>query len=133
LIRGHVTELARRGQPPDVLVNVTNDGWFWGSAMLDLHFRCSVFRAIENRKPLVVAANTGISAWIDGSGVIRARGPKRATAILIADVRPDGRASPYHLVGDVPAGLCALACGLLAILGWRKGRSGLSQENLRQP
>lgn len=128
LIRRQVTTLARQGQPADVLVNVTNDGWFWGSAILDLHFRCSVFRAIENRKPMVVAANTGISAWIDGSGVVRRRGPKRETAILVADVRPDGRTSPYHTLGDLPAWLCAAACLVFAAAGWRRCRLPASQN-----
>jgi apolipoprotein N-acyltransferase len=123
LIRGQATTLARRGQPADVLVNVTNDGWFWGSSILDLHFRCSIFRAIENRKPMVVGANTGISTWIDGNGVIRARGPKRATAILIADVRPDGRTSLYHVLGDLPGWLCAIACLLLAGVGFWQRKS----------
>ena len=120
LVRRQVATLARQGQPADVLVNVTNDGWFWGSAILDLHFRCSVFRAIENRKPMVVSANTGISAWIDGSGVIRRRSPKRAPAILIVDVQPDGRTSPYYTLGDLPAWLCAAACLGLAAAGWRR-------------
>ena len=117
LIRGHVVELAKEGTPADVLVNVTNDGWFWGSSILDLHFRCSVFRAIENRKPVIVAANTGFSTWIDGHGVIRARGPRRATAVLTAEVRPDGRTSPYHTLGDWPATLCGIFCVVLAFLG----------------
>jgi apolipoprotein N-acyltransferase len=121
LIRGHVTQLARQGTPADVLVNVTNDGWFWGSSILDLHFRCSVFRAIENRKPVIVAANTGLSTWIDGGGRIRALGPRRATAVLIADVQPDGRTSPYHTLGDWPATLCGLCCVALALVGgWKR-------------
>jgi apolipoprotein N-acyltransferase len=118
LIRGQVVELARRGQPVDVLVNVTNDGWFKGQSILDLHLRCGVFRAVENRRPLVVAANTGFSASIDASGVIRKRGPRRATHVLIDEVRPDGRASPYHWWGDLPANLCALACLGLVLVGW---------------
>ena len=59
--------------PPDVLVNITNDSWYWGSSELDMHLACDVFRAVETRKPLVIAANGGISAWIDASGRIRAR------------------------------------------------------------
>jgi apolipoprotein N-acyltransferase len=120
LIRKQIAELKRRGTPPDVLVNVTNDGWFWGSGMLDIHFRCGVFRAVENRKPLIVAANTGFSTWIDGSGVIRARGPRRQPRILVADVRPDGRQSPYQILGDWPASLCAASCIGLALLALRK-------------
>jgi apolipoprotein N-acyltransferase len=120
LIRGQILELDRSGTRPDVLVNQTNDGWFWGSGILDLHLRCNVFRAVENRKPLVVAANTGISASIDGNGVIKDRGEKRELKVIITEVRADGRASPYHWLGDWPANLLALACLALALVGARK-------------
>jgi apolipoprotein N-acyltransferase len=120
LIRGQLAELSRRGTPADVLVNVTNDGWFWGTGMLDLHFRCGVFRAVENRKPLIVAANTGISAHVAGSGVIEQRGPKRRPEILITKVRPDGRQSPYQVAGDWPAWVCAGFCLWMAVLGIRR-------------
>jgi apolipoprotein N-acyltransferase len=121
LIRAQVVELARRGTPADVLVNVTNDGWFKGSSILDQHFRCSVFRAIENRKPVVIAANTGFSAFIDGNGRILQQGPRRAPAVLIAEVHADGRSSRYHTIGDLPAWLCLAACGGLAVLlFWRR-------------
>ncbi len=115
LIRGQVSELARKQTPADVLINVTNDGWFWGTGMLDLHFRCGVFRAVENRKPLLTAANTGISAVVDGNGKILQRGPRRQAQVLIAEVRADGRQAPYAWVGDWPAWICA---GLCLGLGW---------------
>lgn len=122
LIRGQLAELARRGTPADALVNVTNDGWFWGTAMLDLHFRCGVFRTVENRKPLVVAANTGISAWVDGNGVIRQRGPRRQAQVLIADVQADGRLSPYEMLGDAFAWVCCSVCLGLTLLGMKRAR-----------
>ena len=50
-----------------MLVNLTNDGWFWGSSELDMHLACGVFRAVECRMPLLIAANTGFSAWIDAT------------------------------------------------------------------
>jgi apolipoprotein N-acyltransferase len=116
LIRKQLNELARQGTPADVLVNVTNDGWFWGTGMLDLHFRCGVFRAVENRKPLVVAANTGISLWADGNGVVRSRGPRRQADVLFAEVQADGRRAPYASIGDWPACLLAAICvGLMFI------------------
>lgn len=114
VVRGQVEELARRGSEPDVLVNLTNDGWFWGSSELDMHLACSVFRAVECRKPHLVAANTGISAWIDSSGRILARGPRRSTAVVLADVRLDNRRSPYLVWGDWPAGVCLMLCTALA-------------------
>jgi apolipoprotein N-acyltransferase len=117
LVRRHLVELRRRGTPADVIVNVSNDGWFWGSSILDLHFRSNILRAVENRKPLVVAANTGISSWIDGSGVVRSQSPRRTPDVLIAIAAADGRASPYHVIGDWPAWLCAAACAALALVG----------------
>jgi apolipoprotein N-acyltransferase len=116
LIREQVSELEQKNkQPLDAIVNVSNDGWFKGSSILDLHFRCSVFRAIENRKPVIIAANTGISAHIDGNGRVLQRGPKRAPQVLIASVVPDGRRSPYHFLGDSFAWLCAAATWCVAL------------------
>jgi apolipoprotein N-acyltransferase len=116
MIRRHVVALRRQGRSPEVLVNLTNDGWFWGSSILDMQLDCAVFRAIELRRPFLVAANTGFSAWIDGNGRVLAQGPRRATGTLLALVRPDGRASGYERWGDGPLGLCALFC-LVIVLG----------------
>jgi apolipoprotein N-acyltransferase len=121
LIRRHVVELERRGESPDILVNLTNDGWFWGSSMIDLHLACSVFRAVEHRKPVLIAANTGLSAWIDGNGRIRALGPRFADAIVVADVRPDIRRSLYTRWGDWAAAAC-LAFSVIAALAAALGR-----------
>lgn len=118
VIRRQVNELTAKGQEPDVLVNLTNDGWFFGSNALDLHMICGVFRAVECRKPFLIAANTGLSAWIDGNGRIRKEGPRLATAVIIADVSKDGRNSLYLRWGDLPAGICLLACAVLAAIGW---------------
>ena len=51
LIRRQVRQLKAQATPPDVLVTITNDGWFWGSSLLDLHLACGTFRAIETRLP----------------------------------------------------------------------------------
>ena len=45
-----------------LLVNVTNDGWFLQSQGSEQHLANAVFRAVENRRPLVRAANTGVTA-----------------------------------------------------------------------
>lgn len=120
LIRRHVLELQAAGKEPDVLINLTNDGWFYGSNCLDLHLACNVFRAVEMRKPMLVAANTGFSAQIDGSGRLLQCGPRRQTAILKASVQRDGRVSPYLKLGDWPAigmtlvAVAALVAGLIS-------------------
>lgn len=113
LVRRQVVELSRQGTPPDILVNITHDGWFFGSSILDLQFEGSVFRAVELRRPVLVAANAGISCWIDGSGTVRQRGPRRGNTVIVADVLPDGRWSGYQRWGDLPVSLCLVACLLL--------------------
>ena len=50
------------------LVNITNDAWFGYSPASYQHLSMVVFRAVENRLPIVRAANTGISAVIDPTG-----------------------------------------------------------------
>jgi len=65
------------------------------------------------RTPLVIAANTGFSAAIDGCGRLLARGPRRATATLRVGVRPDGRPTLWLWWGSFLPGLCvAIAVGV---------------------
>ena len=56
------------GQPVDFLVNISNDGWFDGSAEHEEHLAVSRFRAIECRRSMVRAVNMGVSAVIDPNG-----------------------------------------------------------------
>jgi apolipoprotein N-acyltransferase len=128
-IRGQVATLSAAGNEPDVLVNLTNDGWFWGSSELDLHLMCGIFRAVECRKPLLIAANTGFSAVIDGDGRVLRQGPRRATDILVHDVQLDSRKSPYVRFGDWGAGLCLTFGAALAGVGlWRQRRRRIDAE-----
>ncbi len=127
LVRG----LAAAGRRPDLIVNLTNDGWFWGSSELDMHLVAAVFRAVEVRTPVVVAANTGFSASIDGSGRLLARGPRRATAALRVTVGPDGRTSPWLVAGTLPIGLCVAimaAAAAESLVSWRRGKDRPSTE-----
>lgn len=52
------------------LVNITNDAWFRGEPEASQHLSIMTFRAIENRIPIVRAANTGISGWVGFNGEI---------------------------------------------------------------
>ena len=126
LIAGQVRTLRSRDEEPDVLVNLTNDGWFWGSSELDLHLMSAVFRAVECRKPMLVAANTGCPAWIDGDGRIQRQGPRRATGTIVAPVTLDGRHSLYVAWGDWFAAAC-LCCCLAACVQLAAGRLGMTR------
>lgn len=122
LVREQLNTLATREEEPDVLLNLTDDGWFYGSALLDHHLACNVLRAVELRKPVVVAANTGLSALIDASGRIRVEGERRKREVLRIQVPVTrGLTSWYRTVGDWPAIFMTLVC-VLAILTRRRGR-----------
>ncbi len=54
----------------EFLIVITNDAWYGKSGAPYQHAACSVFRAIENRVPVVRSANTGYSCFIDSSGRI---------------------------------------------------------------
>ena len=54
----------------DLLVNLTNDGWFLQTPAAEQHLANAVFRAVENRRPLIRCANTGVTCSIDAHGRI---------------------------------------------------------------
>ncbi len=145
LVRGLVAAAEADGKPLDLLVNLSNDGWFHGSSGLDQHLITAAFRAVECRTPLVRAVNTGISAVVDGDGAIRepelfidgetqrptnyrdprtGRWKRQLNAAVIQTVPLDPRSSFYVKTGDWFAMTCA-ASALFAALwaGWCRRRT----------
>ena len=59
----------------DFIVNTTNDGWFGNSTGPQQHLSMTIMRAIEQGKPVLRAANTGVSAIIDPYGRVLASAP----------------------------------------------------------
>ncbi len=115
-----VKTLTEQGSEPDALINLTNDGWFFGTSCLDLHLACNVMRAVELRIPLLVASNTGFSANIDTCGRIIESGPRRAEAVLHAKIRPVDRTSPYRRMGETIPMIFGLTCLLAGLFGFGK-------------
>lgn len=85
----------------DFMVNLTNDAWFGKTTGPYQHFSIAVFRAVENRKPLIRAANTGISGHIDSNGRILARTGLFEETLLVTEVRTDGTRTFYSKYGDL--------------------------------
>ena len=70
-----VGRLARRfvRPEPQMIVNITNDGWFLQSAQTEAHTANAKFRAIELRRPMVRATNTGVTCFIDTLGTVTSK------------------------------------------------------------
>ncbi len=122
------------GRQPDVLINLSNDGWFHGSAELDMHLAIGVFRAVEHRVPLARAVNTGLSALVDGNGEIRAFLPKETEGVLSVTVPLDDRRSLYTRLGDWLGLSClAVTIGLVPLGIFRKPRRAAPAELTETP
>ena len=113
-------ELSRRftKRGANFLVNITNDSWF-GSSGASQHFAISIFRAVENRRYLLRAANTGVSGVIAPSGKILKRVEKNGKSIFVSgflneEICPSSSLSFYTKFGNTP--LMLICLGLMVIL-----------------
>jgi len=91
-------------------VNISNDGWFLDTSAPYQHLRATVFRAVENHRPLLRATNTGVSAWIDALGKIKMQTEldTRTTQIVHFDFYPRCPKTFYTLYGDIFAYICCI-------------------------
>jgi apolipoprotein N-acyltransferase len=107
LSRGFVLNGAR------CLVNITNDAWFKDTSAPYQHLQASVFRAVENRRWLVRAANTGISGFIGPAGDIagwvqQQNKPTFVDGFLTGEIGLGSKLTFYTRFGDLFAGVCCL-------------------------
>ncbi len=101
-------DLAANGA--NILVNLTNDAWYGMTSAPFQHLSMAVFRCVENRRPMLRAANTGISAFIGIDGRIQETSDLFKEAVLMGAVSiPSSRKSLYTRIGDI------FAVGLLFI------------------
>ncbi|MGJ8694875.1 MAG: apolipoprotein N-acyltransferase [Verrucomicrobiaceae bacterium] len=123
-----VPRLARRfvRPGPQLIINVTNDGWFHESEGAMQHFQNSIFRAIELRRPMVRCANRGVTGVISVTGstvdpetreerlLLDEDGSHFHRGALLASVQipKDGEVTLYSKWGDWFA-VTGLLCGLL--------------------
>jgi apolipoprotein N-acyltransferase len=106
---------------PHLLVSLANDGWFGDSAAAALHLSVARLRAVEQRRYLVHATNSGISAVVDPLGRVVARSGLLTRENLTAEVRMLAGETVYARLGDWPGWLAAALAGLYLVP--RKGRN----------
>jgi apolipoprotein N-acyltransferase len=97
-----------------VLVNITNDAWYGRTSAPYQHFSMAVFRAVENRRSLIRAANTGISGFIDPVGRVTDSTQLFTEAALTKNVAFLTTITFYTRYGELFARLC-LAITFFAI------------------
>lgn len=98
-----------------LIVNLTNDRWYGDSAAPYQHLEIARLRAIENRRYLLRAANSGISAVIAPSGRITSATGILQEAICEGSFAFQTHRSVYTRYGDVFVFLCAIiSCGFVA-------------------
>ncbi|MBA4349273.1 MAG: apolipoprotein N-acyltransferase [Thermodesulfovibrio sp.] len=99
----------------DFIVTITNDAWFGDTGGPYQHFDMAVFRAIENRKPVIRAANTGISGFIDSNGRIMDKTQLFKRTVLFKEIKTDRTMTVYTKYGDLFSYLCIVLFMLLII------------------
>jgi apolipoprotein N-acyltransferase len=95
-------------QGAQVLVNISNDGWYGDSGAWKQHLQQTQMRAIENDRWLLAATNTGMTASIDPYGRIVAATPRKIRTALAAPYALNSRTTFYTRHGDWFAWLCAI-------------------------
>jgi apolipoprotein N-acyltransferase len=109
-----VRQFARLGA--EVLVNVSDDGWYGDTSAPWQHLNMARMRAIENRRWLLRDTNNGVTAAIDPYGHVRQSIPRHQIDALPASYGFRDDVTFYTAHGDVFAWACAILS--VGIVGW---------------
>lgn len=110
---------------PNVLVNLTNDAWFGASAEPELHLLEAIPRAIETRRDLVRAVNTGVTAHVDAAGRVVARAAREVPTFLLVDAALiESTPTLYARFGNVTWGVPLALFVLFEALSRARNRGG---------
>jgi apolipoprotein N-acyltransferase len=103
---GEVREFAQQGA--QVLVNLSNDGWYGDSGAYAQHLNQTRMRAIESGRWVLSATNTGVTASIDPYGRTVVKLPRKERGALVAPYALTSVTTFYTRHGDWFAWLCAI-------------------------
>ena len=110
----------------EVLVNISDDGWYGDTSAPWQHLNMARMRAIENRRWLLRDTNNGITAAIDPYGRVRQSIARHQADALPAQFGFRDDITFYSANGDVFAWLCAIAS--IGIVGWAWSKSRLKKS-----
>jgi len=100
----------------NLLINVSNDGWFGDSIAPHQHLEIARMRALEVGRYAIRSTNTGISAFIGPKGELLAVGEQFEPQVMTADIESRRGTTPYGHIGNWPIiGFCFVIIGLFWI------------------
>lgn len=120
-------------QGADILVNISNDGWFRKSSAPWQHLSHAVMRAVEQGRPMLRGTNTGVTALIDPFGTIIARTPDLfVPETLTGTVRAASGLTVFHRLHPAPE-ICLSALALLSLFSYSIITSTHRKTNVSAP
>jgi apolipoprotein N-acyltransferase len=130
----HCRQFAARGA--DFLLTLTNDAWFGRTAGAYQHAANSVFRAVENQRPLLRCANTGMTCVVDAHGrLVKVLKGSPEQKIFVQDILrhtlqlPEGPQPTFYTKhGDLFAWACVVLTGLAILPGAWKRRAAIQSR-----
>jgi apolipoprotein N-acyltransferase len=103
----------------DVLINISNDGWYGDTSAPWQHLNMVRMRAIENHRWILRATNTGVTASIDPYGRVVAAAPRHVRTSIRVRFGYERDLTFYAAHGDWFAWICALATAAVLLSGMR--------------
>lgn len=120
-----IRQFVRNGA--QVLVNISNDGWYGDSGAYAQHLKQSRMRAVENDRWLLLDTNTGVTAAIDPDGRIVASAPRKTRTALRAPYALIESTTFYTRHGDWFAYLCAIISIAALFMRFVRGEAKLGK------
>jgi apolipoprotein N-acyltransferase len=110
-------ELSRKfvNEGAQVLINITNDGWFGKISGSQQHSDMAILRSVENGVVLLRSANTGISMITDQYGRVLVERPLFIEDIIVSAVDIKAVNTPYRNIGDTLPVICLALVTLLLL------------------
>jgi apolipoprotein N-acyltransferase len=115
-----------RDSNPDLLVNMTNDAWFGDTTAPWIHLGLARLRAVEHRRFLVRATNSGVSAFVDPVGRVVARTDVFKQQAKVSTIAWLKSRTPYEMYGDIPWWLASAAAVAMSFVRRSQEAAGAS-------
>lgn len=106
----------------NLLAIITNDGWWKNTAGYRQHFKYASLRAIEQRKPIVRSANTGISGVFDQRGRVSQQSKWDESVCLEAKVNLNNKVTFYSQYGDYIGRISLFIATILVFISFVRSR-----------